>query len=76
MKACCHTTGEFSILLVNWPNFPAVCFECNETASLAFTFRSKDEMEHTCRGTLMLLNAKLQTEVGNNFIVKVSGGFE
>lgn len=34
-------------------------------------YRNKEEMKHTCRGTLVLKDAKVEVETGNNFIVYV-----
>lgn len=36
---------------------------------------SKEEVNHTCRGTLVLVNAEIKTGVGHNFIVGVAGAY-
>eukprot|EP00730_Choanoeca_flexa_P013635 TRINITY_DN5542_c0_g1_i1.p1 TRINITY_DN5542_c0_g1~~TRINITY_DN5542_c0_g1_i1.p1 ORF type:complete len:735 (+),score=177.05 TRINITY_DN5542_c0_g1_i1:47-2206(+) len=36
-------------------------------------YRSKEELNHTCRGTLVLVNAEIKTGVGHNFVISVPG---
>lgn len=36
-------------------------------------YRTKEEMQHTCRGTLVIRDARIETEPGNNFIIYTGG---